>query len=516
MATTWERLAGDTSRFALRLSFSDDPDPSIGSTVEESSSWGSFQLWVQEQNLCAYRFAEEQFQSVHWYLLPLIEWFVDNWDPLLHEERLPNQNAAASAQESLRRTADAPLSFPAGAAEAWEQHWYDWWGRHCLEAARFGGVYPSVFFRRWRDRVEVSWDQSATPAGAEGVRFLCGAGVARVALGDVATALYPVLKEAVEYLYGRNPESARLRRLQQQIARLSRRREERLAWLLGFGASFSDRRASVAGIKAAVSALPERARQAIWERSVHGGLFIEPFPAALMFGAVSPNLAPEDRIELLEHLAESVAPKVTSQIDTLAEETPLDEQSPREQGYELAQRFLARLDGTNEPSAVDVESILAELGVQTRWIRLEDEAIRGVAIAGPSYRPTILLNQRHRAHAYPPGIRFSLAHALCHLLYDRTRAREVALPSGPWSPKDVEQRANAFAAMLLMPVDRLRRLVALMGEGAGARDLVTEACSRFQTSFTATLEHLYTVGLLTEEEREELLHEAFDLPTLTP
>ena len=41
------------------------------------------------ENLCAHREDGEQVDSVHWYLLPLIEWFADNWNPLLHEERLP-------------------------------------------------------------------------------------------------------------------------------------------------------------------------------------------------------------------------------------------------------------------------------------------------------------------------------------------------------------------------------------------------------------------------------------------
>jgi len=39
----------------------------------------------------------------------------------------------------------------------------------------------------------------------------------------------------------------------------------------------------------------------------------------------------------------------------------------------------------------------------------------------------------------------------CHILFDREYGTKWALASGPWAPRDLERRANAFAAMLLMP-----------------------------------------------------------------
>lgn len=74
-----------------------DPDSGIGADPEDTASWGSFQLWVDGQNLCAHVDQGEQLQSAHWYLLPLLEWLTENWDALLHEEKLPNRNAEATA-----------------------------------------------------------------------------------------------------------------------------------------------------------------------------------------------------------------------------------------------------------------------------------------------------------------------------------------------------------------------------------------------------------------------------------
>ena len=51
MSVLWEKLVGDTEEFGFRISFQQDPDHGRGATNEESLSWGSFQLWVEGQNL---------------------------------------------------------------------------------------------------------------------------------------------------------------------------------------------------------------------------------------------------------------------------------------------------------------------------------------------------------------------------------------------------------------------------------------------------------------------------------
>lgn len=151
MATRWERLAGDTSVFAFKVSFSPDPDQGVGSHPDEAVSWGGFQIWVEGRNLCAHQDGGERFDYVHWYLLPLFEWLAANWDPLLHEEKLPVKNAAETAWQSLRQTQFPPLGMEDDdeRAERWERDWQSWYFRHSLYVARQGGAisrdpYPQV------------------------------------------------------------------------------------------------------------------------------------------------------------------------------------------------------------------------------------------------------------------------------------------------------------------------------------------------------------------------------------
>jgi hypothetical protein len=119
--STWERLAGDTDRFAVRLSFEPDPDKDIFEDPAYGGSWGTLQIWADGLNICAHHAAgepsDELYESVHWYLLPLLEWIAKVWDPLLHEERLPLRNRAATAARAM--TLDPPL--PLGADPA---HYY--------------------------------------------------------------------------------------------------------------------------------------------------------------------------------------------------------------------------------------------------------------------------------------------------------------------------------------------------------------------------------------------------------
>ena len=91
MPTRWERLAGDTDVFAVKVAFMDDPDDGLGADEDQWRSWGAFQIWVRGANLCSHLEEGERVESVHWYLLPLLEWIACSWDPLLQRGTSPLQ-----------------------------------------------------------------------------------------------------------------------------------------------------------------------------------------------------------------------------------------------------------------------------------------------------------------------------------------------------------------------------------------------------------------------------------------
>ena len=210
------RLAGDTSRFAIRLAFAPDPDGGRAATPDLARSWGSFQLWVDGRNLCAHREEGERIDSVHWYLLPLMEWFARNWNALLHEERLPVKNDGGNAWASLRSTRFPPdaMAMDADLETAWQERWQGWWNRHALRAASDGGLFPDVVFRRLRDVVEISWGDVPSAGTPAGFGFLeCSQSAVRLAPAEVAAPLHEALLSACSHLARRATDSQRVRGL---------------------------------------------------------------------------------------------------------------------------------------------------------------------------------------------------------------------------------------------------------------------------------------------------------------
>lgn len=224
MAWLWQQLAGDTRRFAIRLAFAADPHQGRAAAPDLAASWGSFELWVAGLNLCAHVEEGERIEAVHWYLLPLIEWFAACWNPLLQEERLPIRNAGSSAWQSMRDTRFPPAAIEGDdeKAGAWEIQWQGWWRRHALRAASDGGLFPDVVIRRCRGAVEFSWGEVRSAGMPNGFAFAAASGMSRVAPADVAVPLHQVLLGATEYLLGVCRDSERIatlrRRLQRQRA----------------------------------------------------------------------------------------------------------------------------------------------------------------------------------------------------------------------------------------------------------------------------------------------------------
>ena len=521
MTTQWERLAGDTSVFALKLAFTSDPDEGRGIDPETGASWGSFQIWVRGRNLCAHREAGERIDSVHWYLLALLEWFALNWDPLLHEERLPAKNAGDTAWESLWATRFPPPAVEGDAhkASAWESAWQAWWSRHALLAAREGGLFPDVVFRRLRDRVEVSWGSTRSAGMPDHYQFTeSERGCALLLPSAVAEPLHDVLSEAGKYLSSSLPDSKRIGALNRKLRSLNaagkagnEARERRLAWLAGLGTTGRGVQAGWRRATGSLSNLPgltAKPRRALLEAEQTPLVVTGSCQAAFMFGSLAPDVKARDVRELARATIDLYAPEgETGRIGELGRAAPVAESASRpwEQGYELAEEVHEHFDGDFEKGGfVDVERLIEALGVRVGTLDLSDRNVRGVSIAGPQHRSAILVNKRYGANAGDAGRRFTLAHELCHLLFDRERGRPLAVASGPWAPRAIEQRANAFAAMLLMPTSLLKRTLAGLAAAVATREAVDEVAERLRAGRLAVLNHLTSLGFVDDMDRQRL------------
>lgn len=500
MDPQWGRSVGNRDVFAFEMMFAPDPCDGRAMTPDDALSWGGFQIWAGGRNLCAHRELGERLESAHWHLLPLMEWLAKNWDPLLHEERLPVGAESGDGWGALRETRFPPAAIgnDERQASSWYGAWQEWSFRHALRTAAEGGLFPDVVLRRYRDSVEISWGPARGAGMPSHFRFTeSERGVERLPPGAVAGPLHEVLSEAARCLQARAPKSSRIRKLNRKLAALKKAngaRERRLAWIAGLGTSKREvtsgwRRASKrlaraeGGNGAAPSLLPVRESALVIDRSCH---------AALLFRSLAPRTEDCDVAAVAGMMAKFRSPE--GDASAMQE---VCRPAPAEDGYDLAEELHEHYEGKfHRGDSVDIEGMLEALRVEVTGLQLRDRAVSGVSIAGPGHRPAIGVNANHPANERECGRRFTLAHELCHLLFDRGEEGRVAIASGPWAPRGMERRADAFAAMLLMPWPAVQRAAARSNADIDTAEGVRGVAQRLRVGAPAALSHLTNMALI--------------------
>lgn len=497
-ATTWSHLAGDTRVFAVEVAFHPDTESEHVSD-DLRASWGSVALHVAGRNLCAQVYEGESLQRIHWYVLPLFEWLVEHWEAIFHEERLPAPAGSAAdfdAEAQTRAFHDDEAS--------WNQleRWQGWLERHHIAQGAAGGLFPDVFLRRLRDELEVSVGNSQPAGSPANWTFLHERQTFRVPIDAAAVALHEVLDLGAAYLLTRAEDSARFKRLREKIQGLRRLDEEafreRLGWLVGNE-----------DVLPLVFETDPAKRDGLGDADA---LVVTAAPAsALLFGSYAPTLDAQDIGALRDFLLRSV--------DSLADAEALDELrarlhvrplSPRvghpgEEGGWFGDALFDLLGhDPNRLKPVDVHGIFetARIGVTT--IELHDPLLRGVSIVGRNHAPVVGVNTRYFRGDGAAVQRFTMAHELGHLLHDAVQAREWGVTSGPWAPRHVEQRANGFAAALLMPRTLLMAFADQAGEQAATPEFVRRLANALEVSVTSLVDRLRNLGLMSDIMADEL------------
>lgn len=506
MITPGSWSSGDQSEFAIRLTFSPDPDQGKGATPSMSATWGSFEIWVNGLNLCLHHEDSVTLPDVHWYLLPLLRWFVSNWDALLHEERLPNRNDGRDAWLSLRATAEPPHALLEAAACEWDELQHAWWKRHSLLACRDGGLFPDIVIRRMQDKVEFSWGPSPIAGAPQHYYFFANHGYARIDPLVVAKHLSSVIGAAIGHLCCETPDDPEFLLLRSAFQELttSDRIDDQLALICGLQSGTRD------------ICLARKSFQASWLAPFATGrqfrLVVAESPKyCLMFGSVAPDIDQSDVARLIDIIASIPHPQEENEsLRRLVRDEPIRSalERPWDRGYALAQDLHEALNGEYcNDNTVDVQRLFSDLGIHVTPVELNDTTIRAIALAGDGCGPMVAMNSRYKyQHSHP--VRFTLAHELCHILHDRTHGIRLALASGPWAPVDVEKRANAFAAMFLMPPELIRRVIDNEQISLDTVESIWTVSKHLGVSFSAVVEHVCNLGFINEETRDDLKQQA--------
>ena len=141
----------------------------------------------------------------------------------------------------------------------------------------------------------------------------------------------------------------------------------------------------------------------------------------------------------------------------------------------LASRVRAEFRLGSAPILSVTDQLLRPLGVLVLSATL-DEKVDAFCFGTPETGAVIVLNRRGEHTQAATGRRITLAHELCHLLFDRPKMQgmnrfcAIAYPKGRKgvardAEDSIERRARAFSACLLAPTDGLREA------WSGTRDL---------------------------------------------
>ena len=483
---------GSPAVFELAARWTEDKEPRSNLPRLEGWSTGDIRITVGGQVLTANKYNGRAKNHISWYLAPLVEWFIANWTWLFHEESYSwndrsGQPAALETLSAIERTIG---SQDVSGIDEYEKV-QSWWMRHALRAADSSAVYPDVYFRRVVDDIEISW-QSRQPAYApESFALMLAPGYMLLPVNSVAEPIWKFLEWATR------PSESLSETDQEAIAHL----RSKLELLRSVPLS----KMELTYINSKVRDVLQAARAAVgWETQSKMANFIpaidELDSSVLMFGGLDVEIRKKDAVTLMQLLTDQKNGDDTPELTCLISDPfPGGWSRPFEEGYTLANDLRDELAIEPDQIFVDIFKVLDSLGITIVETRLETNLIRGVAIAGNGFSPAILVNTNSVYNFSTAGKRFTLAHELCHVLYDRTRAKRLSHVSGPWTAARTEKRANAFAAMFLASTSALKNLLLTISPNE-----IHRLSEIYGLSYTSLVEHLYNVRLINDAQRESL------------
>lgn len=492
---------GNPELFEIAARWVRDTEPRERLPQEGGWSTGDLQITVGRQVLTARRHNDSESNYIAWYLAPLLEWLLHHWTSILHEENYawPESTGAPAATAVF-----AALGRYIGSINEEEQLKYmaiqSWWKRHALRAADPSALFPDICFRRLGDDIEISWAGRQPQHAPAGFALTSPPGYATFEVAAVAKPLWEFLDWALSSAQGiTEADDAAIGRLRERFQLLQRTPLKSL---------------ELKYLNERLQNLLQNVRQTTKLNSasvlVEGVPAIaELDPAVLMFGGLNPSIGAQDAARLIQFLEAQQDGTETDSLTRLVDDRGWNHAlAPYEEGYDLADEIREELNIPAEQKNVNIGKYLHDLGVTIKELALDTTTIRGVAIAGPGFSPAILVNTSSPFNQTRAGCNFTLAHELCHILFDRTRAKRLSHVSGPWTSPRTEKRANAFAVMFLASREAVRTVFQQYGI-----EETKKAAQALQLGHSAFIEHIYNLGFIDEATREELRLKADPHPT---
>ncbi|MBS0602652.1 MAG: ImmA/IrrE family metallo-endopeptidase [Proteobacteria bacterium] len=461
---------------SLRLEFT-----AASSEGAVNDGWGQATLyWNEEPYWHAGVLSDGRTRRIEWTWVDLLQWLAKNWLYLTNEQTLPlawmndvNDNLAKildSAEEHWQGVSEERL-------DAEEIILLEYLNRHNLANALQGIYVPAVFWRRVGNEVVLYRE--------DGVSMRVPLNPLLQHFEDIGSRMVEAWKES------ENP------RVRLAIDQWRRRAELPLVTVLSISSGLeADEIRRIQG---------EQDAGEFWGThsvtDMLNGQDTDMLAAARMSSHV---LKPEAMTRLVGNIR-SCESRQTPVLDELCNRLMEEAQAwhdwrPYDQAYALAE-WLRRNIGLKDGSRVNPQEMLELWNVAVTDIDLDGADIDAVACWGLR-GPAIFMNTSPEWRSQGVRRRASLAHEICHLLFDRKSALPVAEVLGGAVDPIAEQRARAFAAELLLPRTEAHATVQRANELIPACD---ELAAHYDVSRKIVTNQIKNSGVpLNARERAEL------------
>jgi len=447
----------------FRLELEDRAVKSTGASVE-ARTLVTLRMLSNRVNLTSWLNIEDGQRLDALEDIPLIDfgyWLASSWDELIYGLALPPAIAARHLTPAQRWSLSLTLA-------AQDRLTYPWAQSHALEFAASDYVFPNVVFQRRDDFMEVSWDPRPTPGPGSTVVFDTRRGSTIIDVEKFVALARAVLTWVNDRCSAINDDE----RLQQIRSVLNDDAKE-------------------AGVRAIRRWFPGSGANLLRLDPIEVGSLgrdgASATPAVMFLRSAAGSIAASEAAKLLKQIP-SEGISASAGLNALAEglESTIDPAVPWDSGLQLARIVRSRLK-VAPTDWLDIREALKDLHVRVNEHSFSGADIEGACFLTDKGFAVALYNPQGRLSKSTVGRRTTLAHELCHLLFDAPGKAlgQLDLRIGRIGNSLLEMRANAFAAELLLPREAV---LGVSSNGRLSRSVLTELARRFRVS-TVVVEH---------------------------
>lgn len=473
---------GNAEQFALDVDWIDLGDSAERFAPADVATWSSLKIYVAGRLLTANvdsggKYAEQVFGSP----LPLCTWFLTHLDSLIAKETRPTRSGPDDPFAYLEQMWGVLENQDSEESDILAEDVRTWWVSHNIRGGRDGMALPDLLFWRQGSWMYAWWRADPEPFASANVRFVPGEGQTRLSISAIADALLELCGIVEERLNSQGVGTDDDWRVGEFLDLHHTVWSERSRFLSVLTESGLDaaRFSLATGISEEnVAAIIEGASPTKnnWERVI--GAFDLPVQDSVptlhetmvgsgvlaLFRSAAPVLTRDDVSALMALISFSRERSSSTSIEglrvlreNLRDDLRVSDNKRALAAYAIGQsraRIVRDILGIEPRDPVDIEQIVKELLGSTEVMEcdLSDNSIDGVSLWSETIGPLVAVNRRSRKAQTSWGRRMTLAHELCHIVFDSAGGRSLGIASGtPWAPLVLERVANAFAAEFVLP-----------------------------------------------------------------